>query len=171
MSLRAQSLRAPILLASLLVLAGTGYAAYSSASSVNVTANTASFSIVYTAFADPGAPANIVTFAPSSLPSANPTLEVSTLLGGQTIYVYYTVEDVGTLPAHNVYELPHELSTTCDGDLPIAQVGTGPTTLTPGVPVTSIFSISDNAAPGPVPGGCPDPFTAVWEFSVTGTPV
>jgi hypothetical protein len=168
---RLKSLRGPILLASLLVLAGTGYAAYASTASVTVTANTASFAIVYTAITDPALPANIVTFATSALPSATPTLAVATFLGGQSIYVNYTVEDIGTLAAHNVFETISELSTTCDGDFVLAQIGQGPTSLTPLVPVTATFSITDNAASGPVPPGCPDPFVAVWHFSVTGTPV
>jgi len=168
---RLGSLRAPIALASVLLLAGVGYAAYTSTATVTVNMNTASFAIVYTAFADPGAPANIVTFAPSTLPSATPTLDIATLLGGQTVYINYTVEDIGTLPAHNVLEQIVEHSTNCDGDLALAQVGQGPTTLTPLVPVTAVFSVTDNAAPGAVPAGCPDPFTAVWSFSVTGTAV
>jgi hypothetical protein len=166
---RLGSLRAPILFASLLIVAGVGYAAYSSTATVNVNANTASFEIVYTALTDPGAPPNVNTFAASTLPSATPTLNIGTLLGGQTIYVDYTVEDIGTLPAYDVVEQAIETSTNCDGTLALAQVGLGPTTLTPLVPVTAVFSITDNAGPGPVPGGCPDPFTAVWHFEVTGT--
>jgi hypothetical protein len=168
---RVRSLRGPIVLASLLVLAGVGYAAYSATASVTVTVNTASFSLIYTAITDPPLPANIVTFQAVGLPSATPTLYVATLLPGQTIEINYTVEDVGTIAAHNVVEEINELSTNCDGSLVLAQIGTAPTVLSPLVPVTAAFTITDNAAPGPVPLGCPDPFTAVWHFSVTGTPV
>jgi hypothetical protein len=166
-----RSLRGPILLASLLVLAGVGYAAYSSTASITVTANAASFAIVFTAISDPILPANINTFVASTLPSANPSLSVATFLGGDVVYVTYTVEDIGTIAAHNVFETISELSTTCDGDFVLGQVGQGPTYLTPLVPVSATFSITDNAAAGAVPPGCPDPFTAVWHFSVTGTPV
>jgi hypothetical protein len=171
MRLRSSPFRAPILLAAVLVVGGVGYAAVNATASVTVTANTASFSLVYTAFADPGAPPNILTFAPSTLPSAHPTLSVESLLPGQTIYIYYTVEDIGTIGATGVTEVAVELFTNCDGDLALAQVGPAPTTLNPGVPQTAIFSITDNAASGPVPPGCPDPFTAVWAFSVSGHPV
>lgn len=171
MTRRLASLRAPIAVFSVLVLAGVGYAAYTSTASVTVTANVASFAIVYTALKDPALPANINTFVASALPSAHATLTVGTLLGGQTILVNYTVEDIGTRAAHDVFEEITELSTNCDGALALAQVGLGPTSLSPLVPVTATFSITDNAPPGAVPAGCPDPFTAVWVLSVSGTAV
>jgi hypothetical protein len=171
MRLRSSPFRAPILLAALLVVGGVGYAAYSSTASVTVTTNVAAFAIVYTAFTDPGAPPNILTFAPSALPSAHPTLSIESLLPGQTIYIYYTVEDIGTIGATGVTEQAVELFTNCDGDLALAQVGSAPTTLSPMVPATAVFSITDTAGAGPAPPGCPDPFTAVWTFSVSGHPV
>ena len=171
MRLRSSPFRAPILLAAVLVIGGVGYAAVTSTASVTVATNVASFAIVYTAFTDPGAPPNIVTFAPSALPAVHPTLSVESLLSGQTIYIYYTVEDIGTIGATGVTETAVELSTNCDGLLALAQVGPAPTTLAPLTPATAEFSITDYAAAGPAPPGCPDPFTAVWTFSVSGHPV
>lgn len=166
-----RSLRAPLLMASILVFAGVGFAAYQSSATLTVNASTASFALVYTAITDPVLPANIVTFSVSSLPSAHAFLAVATLIGGQTIYVNYTVEDIGTIAATGVTEQIQEKSTNCDGVLALAQVGVGPTALSPLTPASGTISITDNAAPGPVPPGCPDPFTAVWWFNVTGSPV
>ena len=163
-------LRAPVLFAALLVLAGVGYASYTAAATTTVTASSASFEIVFETITDPPLPAN-VAIAVSPLPAVNPTLTIATLLGGQTIYINYTVEDIGTIAAHGVTELPSEKSSGCDGDLSIAQVGPGPTSLSPGVPAHGEFSLTDNLPPGPIPGDCPDPFSAVWTFTVTGTPV
>jgi len=171
MTLRLRSLRTPILLASILVFAGVGYAAYQSSATVTVNASTASFAIVYTAITDPVLPANVVTFAVSPLPSAHASLAVAYLLGGQTIYVTYTVEDIGTIGATGVTEQIQEKTTNCDGALALAQVGVGPTALSPLTPATGTIAITDNAAPGPVPAGCLDPFSAVWWFNVTGHPV
>ena len=170
-SLGPSSLRAPIIFATLLVVAGVGYAAYSSSANTNVSLNTASFQIVFTALTDPGAPPNINEFQYSSLPSSLVTLQIGNITGGQTMLVDYTVEDIGTLPAHNVIEKVVETFTDCDGVLALAQVGLGPVVLNPGVPVTAVISITDNAAPGPVPVGCSDPFQAAWTLSVTGTAV
>ena len=166
-----RSLRGPILLASLLVLAGVGYAAYTATGSVTVNANAASFAIVYTAFSDPPNPANVQPLVISPLPSAHALLGISTLLGGQMIEINYTVEDIGTLGATHVTETIVEKTTNCDGNLALAQVGSAPTTLAPMTPVTAEFSVTDTAPPGAVPPGCPDPFSAVWYFNVTGVPV
>jgi archaellum component FlaF (FlaF/FlaG flagellin family) len=171
MRLRLKSLRAPILMASILVFAGVGYAAYESSATLTVNASTASFSIVYTAITDPALPANIVTFSVSALPSAHASLVVAYLLGGQTIDVNYTVEDVGTIGATGVTEQIQEKTTNCDGTLVLAQVGVAPTTLAPMTPANGEISITDNAGSGPAPPGCSDPFSAVWWFNVTGSPV
>lgn len=170
MRLRLRSLRAPILMASILVFAGVGYAAYESSATLTVNASTASFSIVYTAISDPPGPANI-GISVSALPSAHVVMSVGTLIGGQTVLFNYTVEDVGTVAATHVVEQIQEQFTNCDGVLALAQVGVGPTSLSPLVPVTASFTITDGAPPGTVPPGCPTPFTAIWWLNVTGQPV
>jgi len=171
MTLRLASLRAPILMVSILVFAGIGYAAYASSATLTVNASTASFSILYTAIADPPGPANI-GISVSALPSAHVVMSVATLLAGQTLLINYTVEDFGSLGATNVVETIQEKSTNCDGVLALAQIGVAPTSLSPLTPETASFTITDNAPlGGPVPPGCPDPFTAVWWFNVTGQPV
>lgn len=168
----ARSLKTPILLASLLVVSGIGFAAYSASAQVTVTGSTASFEIVYTAIVAVAPPPNIQTFAVSTLPSQNPTLDIQYLLPGETLVIQYTVEDIGTVGAKNVVETVVEHSTDCDGTLALAQVGLAPTTLAPLTPVTAEFSVTDNAnASVPIPPGCPTPFTAVWGFSVSGEPV
>jgi hypothetical protein len=167
---RASALRAPILMASILVVAGIGYAAYASTASVTITSTAASFELVITALSDPPAPAN-VALTVVGLNSPSVTLTLNTLLGGQTLVIDYTVEDIGTVGAKNVGETPTETFTNCDGALALAQVGVAPTSLSPLTPASGAFSITDNAPPGAVPAGCPDPFTAVWHFDITGTAV
>jgi len=122
MTLRLRTLRAPILLATLLVVSGIGYAAYTSTATVTVNASAASFSILYTAVADPPGPANI-GISVSPLPSAHVLLGVATLIGGQTVLINYTVEDFGTIGATDVTETIQEKATNCDGTLALAQVG------------------------------------------------
>ena len=169
---RVRALRAPIAIAAALMFAGVGYAAFGSVATAGIAVGAASFSIVYTDFTDPGAPPNIVTFAAAPLPSSSVLVTVGDLVGGQTIYIFYTVEDIGTLAATGVTERPTEISTNCDGTLALAQVGLAPTTLAPLTPQTAEISITDYAAPGgPAPPGCPAIFGATWLFNVTGYPV
>ena len=156
------------------MLADIGYAAASTSSaSVTVSANAASFELVFTAFyyTPPGSPANLAPLAPSALPSPHPTLRVGPLLGGQTVYFNYTVEDIGTLPTvvGIVTEKVVETSTNCDGALSLGTVGLGPTTLSPLVPQSGTNSISDGAGSGQAPPGCTYPLTSGWTFYVNGT--
>lgn len=169
---RVRALRAPIAIAAVLMFAGVGYAAFGSVATAGIGVGAASFQIVYTNFTDPGAPPNIVTFTAAPLPSSSVLVTVGDLVGGQTIYIFYTVEDIGTLAATGVTEQPTEIFTNCDGTLALAQVGLAPTALAPLTPQTAEISITDYAAPGgPVPPGCPPIFGATWLFNVSGHPV
>jgi hypothetical protein len=169
---RVRALRAPIAIAAVLVFAGVGYAAYGASSTAAIGVGTASFSIVYTNFSDTGAPPNIVTFTAAPLPSPSVLVTIGDLVGGQTIYIWYTVEDMGSLAATGVTEQPTEIFTNCDGTLALAQVGLAPTTLAPMTPQTAELSITDYAAAGgPSPPGCPAIFGAEWLFNVSGHPV
>lgn len=165
-------LRAPILLATLLVVAGVGYASYTVGASVNANSTTASFYILITGLSDPGAPSNIVTFQWSpSLPAQSVTLNISTLLSGQSILVNYTFEDFGTVAATNVGESISETHFGCDGELAMAQSGPAPTLMTPLVPYTAQFTITDYTPPGPAPAHCSYPFTSSWTLTITADPV
>jgi len=165
-------LRVPVVLAAMLAVGGVGFATYTVGSNTYANASTASFYILITGLSDAGAPPNIVTFHWSpALPAQTVTLNISTLLSGQTIYVNYTFEDFGTIGATNVGESIQETHHGCDGELAMAQAGPGPTVMTPLVPYTAEFSITDYTPPGPAPVSCSYPFTSSWDLNITADPV
>jgi len=172
MKLPRNLLRAPILLAAVLVVAGVGYASYTATATVTAGSSSASFYILITGLSDPGAPSNIVTFHWSpALPAQTVTLNVSTLLSGQTVLVDYTFEDFGSIAATNVGESIVETHFGCDGELAMAQSGPAPTLMTPLVPYTAAFTLTDYTPPGPAPPPCSYPFTSSWTLTISADPV
>lgn len=170
---RVAALRAPILLASILVLSGVGYAAYTSGATLGVNSSSASFYIEYTDFAIVGpVPPNIVTFHYSSVPSAHVTMAIGNLTPGESLVINYTVEDFGTRNAINVNEQIPQISASCDSRLTLSTLPSGgPTDLTSLVPANGTITLTDLGEPSPPPSSCQYAFTASWYLIVTGTAV